>query len=184
MLRILSGSLKGQKILTPKDIRPATSTVRDAIFNIVSSQIEDANFLDLFSGSGAIGLEAISRGAKFATFVDKSPVSVRFIKKNIKNLNLEAFAKVIPLDVNLALKRLPGIFDIVTIDPPFIIYEKNPLYINNTLTYLITQNLIDKNSCIFLEEPTYSKRDPSIEGFFFKNKRKYGSCYLLEYFLK
>lgn len=183
-LKILAGKFKGKKLLTPKNIRPVTSNVRDAIFNIARLQIEDANFLDLFSGSGAIGLEAISRGARFATFVDKSPISTKYIRKNIKNLNLENSTKVMSLDVNIALKKLNAVFDIVSIDPPFIIYEKNPNYINKTLSYLKTQNLLAANSSVFLEEPTYSKRDTNVDGLFLKNKRKYGSCHLLEYLLK
>ena len=184
MLKIIAGKFKNRKLSVPKNIRPATSTVRDAIFNIARLEIENANFLDLFSGSGAIGLEALSRGAKFSTFVDKSLISTKFIRENIKNLNLQKFSKIIYQDVNKALHKLKNIYDIVSIDPPFIIYEKNPTYINNTLAHLKTLNLIDKNSLIFLEEPTYSKRKPTIDGFFLKNKRKYGSCYLLEYLLK
>lgn len=181
-LKITAGKFKGHKLSTPKDVRPATAMVKDAIFNICQKQIQKANFLDLFAGSGAIGLEALSRGARFATFIDKSPKSVRIIKENIKKINVQNLTKVICQDTIESLKKLTGPFDIITIDPPFIIYKNNPSYINNLLKLL--SSFINENSIIFLEEPTYSKRDKNIENLTLKNKRKYGSAYLLEYVLK
>jgi 16S rRNA (guanine966-N2)-methyltransferase len=181
-LKITSGKYKGRILSAPKDIRPATGFVRDAIFNICQNQIEEANFLDLFAGSGAIGLEALSRGAKFATFVDKSYVSIRFIKENITKLNVQNFSKVFCEDVLEYVKRCNEKFDIVSIDPPFVIYKDNPSYINELLNKLSFN--IHENSIIFLEEPTYSKRPSDIENLILKNKRKYSSAYLLEYILK
>lgn len=181
-LKINAGKFKGHKLSAPKDIRPATGFVRDAIFNICQHQIEDANFLDLFAGSGAIGLEAISRGAKFSTFVDKSPMSIRMIKENINKLNVQNLTKVICSDVMKFVTNSTGIFDIISIDPPFIIYKENPSYINELLNSLSIH--MHENSVIFLEEPTYSKRESLIENLILKNKRKYSSAYLFEYILK
>jgi 16S rRNA (guanine(966)-N(2))-methyltransferase RsmD len=181
-LRLIAGKFKGQKISTPKNIRPATSFVKEAIFNICQNQIKNSNFLDLFAGSGSIGLEALSRGAKFATFIDKSPSSIRYIKKNIKNLGVEKITKVFCLDVKIALKKLDDIFDIVSIDPPFIIYKNNPSYINEILNLLSC--LIDKNSLIFLEEPTYSKRVSNTQNLILKKTKRYSSANLLIYSLK
>jgi len=180
-LNIIAGKFKGKKLLTPKNIRPATTLVRSAIFNILQNNVENSNFLDIFSGSGALGLEALSRKAKFAIFIDKSFESCKIIKKNIKSLNVEDKTRVIQKDACLAIKILKDTFDIVTIDPPFILYKQNPFYINKLLLLLKNFNLIDKNSLIFLEEPTYSKRDPFVEGLKLLDKRKYGSCFLLQY---
>ncbi|NGX29377.1 MAG: Ribosomal RNA small subunit methyltransferase D, partial [Candidatus Anoxychlamydiales bacterium] len=80
-LKIIAGKFKGKKLLTTKDIRPATSLVRGSIFNISQNFIENASFLDIFSGSGALGLEALSRGARKATFIDKNFKSCQIIKK-------------------------------------------------------------------------------------------------------
>jgi len=183
-LKIVSGKFKGHRLAAPKNIRPATSNLRDALFNISQNQIEDANFLDLFAGSGAMGLEALSRGARFSTFIDKSLLSIRYIKENIKKLRVEEFTNVICKDIIIALKKATCIFDIVSIDPPFIIFKNNPSYINNIFMTLEKRKLIDKNTKLFLEEPTHSQRDEKIENFILKNKRKYGSAYLLEYVLK
>lgn len=181
-LRITAGIFKGQKLNAPKDIRPATSFVKEALFNILQNQIENSNFLDLFAGSGAIGLEALSRGARFATFVDNSNTSIQMIKSNIQKLNVQSSTKVIYSDVIKFVKSSNEIFDIISIDPPFNIYKDDPSYINELL--LLMSNIIHKDSLIFLEEPTYSKRDPNIEKLTLKNKRKYSSAYLMEYSLK
>jgi len=182
ILKINAGKFKGHKLSTHKNIRPVTSFVRTAIFNICQNKIENANFLDLFSGSGSIGLEALSRGAKFSTFVDKDLISVKTIKKNIKKLNVQNSTKVIYSDAIEFLKNNHEIFDIISIDPPFEIYIKKPSYINILLNFLKLH--INKNSIIFLEEPTYSKRTVNIDTLILKNKRKYSSAFLLEYILK
>jgi 16S rRNA (guanine966-N2)-methyltransferase len=181
-LKIIAGKYKNQTIISPKDIRPATSLVRNAIFNICQNFIDDANFLDIFSGSGAIGLEALSRNAKFATFIDKSYSSCKIIKENIKNFHLENQTRVICDDSIKAVNELDNIFDIISIDPPFILYKENPFYINELLN-LLKKN-INENSIIFLEQPTYAKRDEKIEGLELKNKRKYSSAFLIEYVLQ
>jgi len=180
-LKILAGKFKGKKLFTTKNIRPATAIVKESIFNICQFNIENANFLDIFAGSGALGLEALSRGASFATFIDLSTQSIR---KNIKNLNIEDSTRVIQKDAIKALNLLKETFDIITIDPPFIIFKEKPTYINELLSLISTKNIIDENSSIFLEEPTYSKRDDNIENLTLKEKRKYGSCNLLEYTMK
>jgi 16S rRNA (guanine(966)-N(2))-methyltransferase RsmD len=181
-LKIIAGIYKNQRLVTPKDIRPATSLVRNAIFNICQNEIENANFLDIFAGSGAIGIEAISRGARFATFIDLSFSSCKIIKENIKNFHLETQTKVFCQDALKAVNHLTDTFDIISIDPPFIIYKENPTYINDLLKSL--KDKINPNSTIFLEEPTYSKRVDPIDGLTLKNKRKYSSAFLLEYILK
>lgn len=180
-LTITAGKFKGQKLASPKDIRPATGLVRNAIFNICQNQIENANFLDLFAGSGAIGLEAISRGARFSTFVDKSPNSIRIIKENIQKFSLQKYTEVLCKDVLDFSSKTQQIFDLISIDPPFPLYKENPSYINELLKFLAKN--IHKDSFIFLEEPTYSKRNPDIVNLQLKNKRKYSSAYLLEYTL-
>ncbi|MFA6118286.1 MAG: 16S rRNA (guanine(966)-N(2))-methyltransferase RsmD [Parachlamydiales bacterium] len=181
-LKIIAGKFKNQKLSAPDDIRPATSLVRNAIFNICQNFIEDTNFLDIFSGSGAIGIEALSRGAKFSTFIDKSFNSCKFIKANIKKLNLEKDTKVICLDAIKAVESLNTKFDIISIDPPFIFYKENPKYLDDLLK-LLQKKLIHKNSIIFLEQPTYAIREENIEGLILQNKRRYSSAYLLEYVL-
>ncbi len=182
-LKIISGKYKNHKLKAPKNIRPATANLRDAIFNISMPLIEEANFLDLFSGSGALGLEAISRGAKTSSMVDISPVSIRFIKENIKNLHLEEQTKVFKNDVLSFLKKTSDIYDLISIDPPFIFYKENSDYINNVLSIISKRNLLQSHGIIFLEQPTYSKRKNEIQGLQIKSKKKYGSAFLYQYIL-
>lgn len=125
-MHIISGSHKNHTILAPKGTltRPTSGRLREAIFNICQGYIEGAAFLDLFAGSGAIGLEALSRGAVSCTFVDNSRDSIQCIKTNLKALAMENISKVIFADVFATLKKLiegKGQFDIIFADPP---YEK------------------------------------------------------------
>lgn len=182
-LKILSGKYKNQILQTPKNIRPITSNIREAIFNICQNYIEDASFLDIFSGSGIIGLEALSRNAKFSTFIDKSFLSCKIIKKNIQKLRVENSSIVIVSDAIKAIDRLSGTFDIITIDPPFIFYKEKPDYINDLLSKIVDKKILKKESVIFLEQPTYAKREEKIQGLILKNKRRYSSAYLFEYLL-
>ncbi|NGX56764.1 MAG: Ribosomal RNA small subunit methyltransferase D [Candidatus Anoxychlamydiales bacterium] len=181
-MKIISGYLKNRSIKSPKNIRPCTSNIREAIFNICNLIVEGSTFLDLFSGSGAIGIEAISRGAELSFFIDKSKESIKYIKSNIANLKIEDKSKVIYQDALMFLKKTKMKFDIISIDPPFIIYENNPNLINEILQTISLRNLLNKNGIIFLEEPTYSKRNKEVEHLTLDNLRKYGSAYLVTYF--
>ncbi len=116
-MRIIAGVKRGFKLYTPpKQTRPTQEKVRGAIFNILSNRIDQAQVLDLFCGSGALGLEALSRGAKGATFVD---IDVRPVTVNLKKLDF-ANAKVVKGNVFRKAKSLPtAAFDLIFIDPPY-----------------------------------------------------------------
>jgi 16S rRNA (guanine(966)-N(2))-methyltransferase RsmD len=181
-MKILSGYLKNKSIKTPKNIRPCTSVIKQAIFNILKEQVENSIFLDLFAGSGSLGIEAISLGANLSFFVDSSRESIKYIKKNITLLEIEKKAKVILSDALLFLKKTNLKFDIITIDPPFILYKENQNLIDEILKTISSRDLLNKDGIIFLEEPTYSKRVKEVDSLTLKNIRKYGSAFLLEYF--
>ena len=108
-MRIIAGKFKGKKIFEPQDqnTRPLKDLAKESIFNVVkhsnkfNSNIENANILDLFSGVGSFGLEAISRGAKFVTFVENYQGVLNVLKKNIQNLNLNEKSKIIEKDIFL-----------------------------------------------------------------------------------
>jgi 16S rRNA (guanine(966)-N(2))-methyltransferase RsmD len=180
-MKILTGYLKNKNIKVPKTIRPCTSIIKQAIFNIIKDQVEDAIFLDLFAGSGSLGIEAISLGAKLTFFVDKSKESINYIKTNITLLEIENKSKVIIADALEFLKKTNLKFDIITIDPPFILYEKDPKLIDEILKTIAKRDLLNKDGNIFLEEPTYSKREKQVDSLILKNVRKYGSAFLLQY---
>ena len=126
-MRIVGGSLKGRILHTPKsdDIRPTTDRVREAIFNILSHGIADFTFentlvLDLFAGSGALGIEALSRGAKFALFVERSAEARGLIRCNIEDLGLTGVTKIYRRDAtNIGDIQRFVPFNLIFLDPPY-----------------------------------------------------------------
>lgn len=121
-MRIIAGHLKNRRLNAPKgmETRPTSERLRETVFNICQTYIEGAHFLDLFGGSGAIGIEAISRGAVHATFIDSNKESIQCIKKNIEQLKLEHCTKVICGDVLGVIDKMPNqSFDIIFVDPPY-----------------------------------------------------------------
>lgn len=121
-MRIISGSLKGAALHAPRglSVRPTSDKVREALFDILQNQIAGASFLDLFAGVGTVGLEALSRGAERAGFVEKDSKSLRFLEENLKTLRLGDRASIYRADVLAFLSRpRGGPYDIVFADPPY-----------------------------------------------------------------
>ncbi|MFC1511055.1 16S rRNA (guanine(966)-N(2))-methyltransferase RsmD [Candidatus Margulisiibacteriota bacterium] len=122
-MRVISGTAKGKKLKVPKGkIRPLTDRAREALFNILQSRIADSCFLDLFAGTGSVGIEALSRGATLAIFVELEKSSVRVIRENLENCDVSDRAEVYELDVVRALRILKlkeAKFDIIFIGAPY-----------------------------------------------------------------
>ncbi len=128
-MRIVTGKFKGKEILSPPsgiELRPTSDKVREALFDRIRPFLKGAHFLDLYSGSGAVGIEALSEGAEFVTFVEKNPLSLRTLKKNLAIFGVKKFVTVIKKDVLLLLKNPQKIieraekpFGFVFLDPPF-----------------------------------------------------------------
>lgn len=121
-MRIISGTARGTKLYTLDGLntRPTLDRVKEPLFSIIQTYILDSNVLDLFAGSGALGLEALSRGAKKAFLCDKSYDAVKIIKSNVSKTHLDEKAVVICNDYRKAISELKDIkFDIVFIDPPY-----------------------------------------------------------------
>jgi 16S rRNA (guanine966-N2)-methyltransferase len=136
-MHIIAGTYKNRILATPKSAltRPTSAKLRETLFNICQGNITGAHFLDLFAGSGAMGLEALSRGAQSATFVDSSKESIQCISKNIETLGVKTLSKVIFKDVFMALEKFLKEslqFDIVYIDPP---YEKKGYFGGELTSY-------------------------------------------------
>ena len=154
-MRIISGDLKGKKILLPKNklTRPLKDLTKESIFNIINHskllnvRLEKANVLDLFSGVGSFGLECLSRGALFVTFLENYKEALTILKKNISNMNQQNFSQVIERDIFLenTFKLLNSKFDIIFMDPPY--KEKKILDILNTIVKL---NLLKENGIIII----------------------------------
>lgn len=165
-MRVIAGSARRLllKTLEGMDTRPTTDRIKETLFNMLSPQIPGCVFLDLFSGSGAIGIEALSRGAKLAVMVDNNPKAAECIRENLQKTRLEEGAVVMNQDVLTALKRLEGRnyrFDIVFMDPPyeqglekevFAYLASSPMVTEDTL--LITE-ASRKTDFSWLEEAGY-----------------------------
>lgn len=120
-MRVITGSARGRRLRTldGNDVRPTTDMVKEAMFSIIQFDIEGRSVLDLFSGSGQLGIEAISRGASSATFVDCSRASVDVTRENIKAVGFEPQCKIVNRDYTAFLSRCTEKFDIVLLDPPY-----------------------------------------------------------------
>lgn len=117
-MRVITGSARGRKLKTPPDeaVRPTTDSVKEAVFNIIRSDVEGRRVLDLFAGTGQLGIEALSRGAAEAVFVDSSPASVKLVKENLELCGFRA--PVVRSDA-VSFLRSCGKFDVIFIDPPY-----------------------------------------------------------------
>ena len=179
MLQICGGKHKKRKLITPKSthIRPTTSKLRETVFNICQHQIKGANFLDLFAGSGAIGLEALSRGATHTTFVEKNHLSIISIKRNIAFLGEKEHTTLIRGNVLTVLPLLQDSFDLIYADPP---YAKG---IGTQILAAIDCLLILKKSgLLFIEDTNF--KEPPLKNLKLKQKRQVGLTTLFEYVIR
>ena len=154
---IVAGKYKNHKLRSPKgmETRPTTNRLREALFNICQSYIENARFLDLFAGSGAIGLEALSRGAKEVTFIDSHRESIHCIKQNIESLQLETNARAIQGDVFTLIPKFEkqGVkFDIIYADPPYEQGHGEQLWSQKLLQLIDQHQVLEPGGYLFIEE--------------------------------
>lgn len=149
-MRVIAGSAKRLqlKTLDGMDTRPTTDRIKETLFNMITSGIYDSVFLDLFSGSGGIGIEALSRGAKKAIFVEMNPKAMMCIKDNLKYTKLERKAMTLTKDVMTALYQLEGeiVFDYIFMDPPY-----NKQLEKNVLEYLADSSMVYEDTLIIVE---------------------------------
>lgn len=167
------------KTLKGDNTRPTTDRVKESLFNILAPFIEGSTVLDLFSGSGSLGIEALSRGAKKAILVDKSVESVEIIKENLCNTKLDQIAKVLNNEYKQAINLLISHnerFDLVFLDPP---YDKG-LVLESIL--LLQESELLLSGAIIVCETQQAERLPDVEGFLEKrDERKYGDTKLTFY---
>jgi len=169
-VRIIAGSRKGHTIQAPKGLetRPTSDRVRENVFNIVAPWVEGARVLDLYAGSGAMGLEALSRGAHVAVFVEADPDAVRAIEHNLDKLRLTG-ATVLRRDAvsGLAQEVTAGRkYDLVLADPPYAMTNYDPL-----ARYL--PRVLSEDGLLVLESG--AKSEPELPGLEVRTTRKYGS---------
>ncbi len=151
-MRVISGKYRGKKLISPShEIRPTLDMVKQAIFTRLQFFVEDANVLDLFAGSGALGIEALSRGAKFVTFCDKNYQSIKLIKDNLNFIKENNF-KVIQGDYKTILNSFKSPFDLIILDPPFA-----SGYYNDALKIIYENKLLNTDGVIVCERAKEEK---------------------------
>ena len=148
-MRIISGKARGTKLYTLDGTatRPTLDRVKESLFNIIQNDIEDSTVLDLFSGSGAIGLEFLSRGAKRAVLCDSSKDAIKIIKQNVQKTHFEEKVEVYNMEFTKLVERLQNQkFDIIYIDPPYATD-----FIKISLEKIIEYELVNENTKIIVE---------------------------------
>ncbi|MCH9633772.1 MAG: Ribosomal RNA small subunit methyltransferase D [Chlamydiae bacterium] len=182
-MRIIGGEYRGRKLVAPKTdkTRPSKSILRESLFNICAPYIEETVFLDLFAGSGAIGFEALSRGAKQVLFVENQKTAIEAIKKNAALLNVENQITIIPKNVYHFLTKVPSFCDIIFADPPYCPNEPAPPSYK-LFEILDSSPILNPKGRFFLE--THRKENPypnKLSTLEFFKKRQIGNSQLLEY---
>jgi len=168
-MRIVAGKYRGKKLkeFDLDSTRPTLDRVKESIFNLIQFDVVDSVVLDLFSGTGALGIEAISRGARKTYFIDNNPEAIKLIKENLKSINEDY--QVIKTDFEEFLKTTKEKFDIVLIDPP---YKTD--YGLKAIELLSKLNLLKDNAIIIFETRGEKELNQRFEGFEIKRK-KYGT---------
>ncbi len=179
-LRIIAGKFKGRQLKIPKTntTRPTSSILREALFNICQFEIANAKVLDLYAGSGAIGFEALSRGAAHVTFVEKNKQASECIRENIALLQVASQITLLPLDAISSLKKMKQPFDLIYIDPPY----DTPIF--PIVKEIILQNLLKPSSFLFIEErydPDRKENPTEIPDLKHISSRKFGIALLHQY---
>lgn len=172
-MRVISGSKRGFKLKAPKGIstRPTTDRIKESLFNILSPVIRDCFFLDMFAGSGGIGIEALSRGAETAVFIDRGREALEVIKDNLSKTDFARKALVLGADWKTTLRQLKarGLkFDVIFMDPPY-----NSDFIENILDEIKILGILNKEGVIACEQ---ASDEPEInkEGFEVFRIKTYG----------
>ena len=120
-MRVIAGELKGRRLETPgwAGLRPTSDRLRETLFNVLAPRIEGARFLDAYAGTGAVGIEALSRGAAHVTFVEQDRRAQHLIEGNLRRCAVENRYAIIRADFAAAARRLEGPFDLLFLDPPY-----------------------------------------------------------------
>lgn len=177
-MRVITGKARGVQLKTPEGMltRPTTDRVKEALFSIIHFEIPGARVLDLFGGTGQLGIEALSRGAKSAVFVDMQENACRLIKENLKRAKMEQEGRVIRSDYLQYLDRCREKFDIVLLDPPYA-----EVFLENALKRITEIDILQTDGIIVTERPLGKDLPWEFEGFARSKDYKYGKTLLTIY---
>ena len=177
-MRVITGKARGVQLKTPEGLqtRPTTDRVKEAMFSIIHFDIPGARVLDLFGGTGQLGIEALSRGAKSAVFVDGSEKACSLIRENLKRARLEGEGRVVRSDYLDYLKRCRETFDIILLDPPYA-----EVFLENALKCISEIDILQTGGIIVAERPLGKELPWEFEGFERSRDYKYGKTMLTIY---
>jgi 16S rRNA (guanine(966)-N(2))-methyltransferase RsmD len=177
-MRVIAGIAKGRKLKSPgSETRPITDRVKENLFNILRYEVIDANVLDLFAGAGSVGIEALSRGAKFATFVERDPEALRAIAENVRLTGFGEQARVVREDVFRFINRYPEIpYDLIYVAPP----QYRDLWWK-TAHSLDGRPFLSSRGVLVVQIHPKENRELDLISFEVVDQRKYGSTMLLFY---
>ena len=179
-MRVIAGCARGMRLQAPPThTRPSTDRLREALFSILQARLEGAHILDLFAGSGALGIEALSRGAEKAVFVEEDRIAVKTLKKNLEQVRLAGRAAVLECDVFAYLKSPRMVFDIVLADPPYASNADCDLAANLLSDSRLSELLSDDGLVVI--EVEAERENPVAPGWEVIDRRVYGSSAILFY---
>ncbi|MBQ6401195.1 MAG: 16S rRNA (guanine(966)-N(2))-methyltransferase RsmD [Firmicutes bacterium] len=172
-MRIIAGEYRGRRLAAPegRDIRPTTDKTREALFSILMNEVPGARVLDVFAGTGALGIEALSRGASGCTFVDQSRMAIRLIKENLSACGETALerSRVLAGDFRRVLASLEGPFDIILMDPPY----RQGLW-EDAFEIIAQNDLLAPGGTLVCEHRKEEELPDEIAGFTREKERRYG----------
>ena len=177
-MRVITGKARGITLKTPEGMqtRPTTDRVKEAMFSIIQFEVPGARVLDLFGGSGQLGIEALSRGAKSAVFVDATENACKLIRENLKRTKLEQEGRVVRSDYLDYLKRCRETFDIILLDPPYA-----EVFLENALKYIVEIDILQSGGIIVAERPLGKDLPWDFNGYVRSRDYKYGNTLLTLY---
>ena len=177
-MRVISGKMRGVRLKTPNGLttRPTADRVKEAMFSIIQFELPGAKVLDLFGGTGQLGIEAVSRGAKSAVFVDQNEQACRLIRENLKLAKMEQESKVVRSDYLSFLKTTKEKFDIILLDPPYA-----EVFLENALKLISEIDILQSNGIIVAECPIGKVLPGEYPGFARSKDYKYGNTILTIY---
>ncbi|MCL2227972.1 MAG: 16S rRNA (guanine(966)-N(2))-methyltransferase RsmD [Oscillospiraceae bacterium] len=176
-MRVISGTARGRKLKEPDgaDIRPTSDMVKESVFNIVQFDVEGRRVLDLFAGTGQLGIEALSRGAASVVFVDSRPGAIKLVWENLNLCGFADSAQVLSHDALRFLKG-EGRFDLVFVDPPY-----GSGLVEETLAKLIEFDKLNTNGIIICEMKADSVAPGVLPPYFLHREYRYGSVKIVRY---
>ena len=177
-MRVITGKARGIQLKTPNGMktRPTADRVKEALFSIINFDIPGARVLDLFGGTGQLGIEALSRGAKSAAFVDAGEDACRLIRENLKRTKLEQDARVIRSDYMDYLLRCRESYEIIILDPPYA-----EAFLENALKCITEIDILQSGGIIVTERPLGKELPWDFEGYTRSKDYKYGNVLLTIY---